>query len=100
STTSVSTLSLHDALPIYSCRDCGSGIAIGLIVNDLSSQDRLVHDILRRWHNLAYAKTASGGRAFFVRSLDCSFTGARIYVPQYRSEEHTSELQSPCNIVC
>src|SRR5256885_9434271 len=24
----------------------------------------------------------------------------RIFEPFYRSEEHTSELQSPCNLVC
>src|SRR5256885_3852208 len=24
----------------------------------------------------------------------------RLYVPSTRSEEHTSELQSPCNLVC
>src|SRR5256885_13049418 len=24
----------------------------------------------------------------------------RLLVPQVRSEEHTSELQSPCNLVC
>src|SRR5256885_13298460 len=26
--------------------------------------------------------------------------GARADVPEERSEEHTSELQSPCNLVC
>src|SRR5205807_10384598 len=26
--------------------------------------------------------------------------GTRIELPQARSEEHTSELQSPCNLVC
>src|SRR3989454_12839076 len=25
---------------------------------------------------------------------------AKTTVPQWRSEEHTSELQSPCNLVC
>src|SRR2546426_5846289 len=24
----------------------------------------------------------------------------QLRLPQYRSEEHTSELQSPCNLVC
>src|SRR5256885_2249263 len=26
--------------------------------------------------------------------------GDRVFVEHYRSEEHTSELQSPCNLVC
>src|SRR2546428_3174886 len=26
--------------------------------------------------------------------------GLMSYAPDYRSEEHTSELQSPCNLVC
>src|SRR5256885_12018885 len=26
--------------------------------------------------------------------------GLRLLIPGYRSEEHTSELQSPCNLVC
>src|SRR2546426_976270 len=31
---------------------------------------------------------------------DAKFTGARIEREGKRSEEHTSELQSPCNLVC
>src|SRR5256885_7595690 len=28
------------------------------------------------------------------------YTSERMFYPGYRSEEHTSELQSPCNLVC
>src|SRR5256885_10808708 len=35
---------------------------------------------------------------FLVRVLR-DFPG-KIRLPQHRSEEHTSELQSPCNLVC
>src|ERR1039457_7700891 len=52
-TTEIYTLSLHDALPICTCRRA------------------------RRWR--------CAGRGTCVRT---------------RSEEHTSELQSPCNLVC
>src|SRR5256885_10954109 len=31
---------------------------------------------------------------------DLDETGARVDNPTPRSEEHTSELQSPCNLVC
>src|SRR5256885_13103152 len=30
----------------------------------------------------------------------CAADGARVHDPRHRSEEHTSELQSPCNLVC
>src|SRR5256885_12057642 len=38
-----------------------------------------------------------------VRCLDVGFSGplqAMLHVVYFRSEEHTSELQSPCNLVC
>src|SRR5256885_7675473 len=31
---------------------------------------------------------------------ECPASGPAICDCQYRSEEHTSELQSPCNLVC
>src|SRR5688500_19996383 len=34
-----------------------------------------------------------------LRTLD-ALTGAAIYEFTHRSEEHTSELQSPCNLLC
>src|SRR2546426_11977789 len=63
-TTEIYTLSLHDALPIFS-RPCGGQSS----VPDPRGHDRAV----------------DGG----------SLAGRRT-----RSEEHTSELQSPCNLVC
>ena len=33
-------------------------------------------------------------------AVRCMKLGARDYVAKPRSEEHTSELQSPCNLVC
>src|SRR5256885_8575861 len=73
-TTEIYTLSLHDALPIYranpSSRDEGSG-----------DSDRW--RCSRRWHRTA-RQLRRGDLRGWVR----------------RSEEHTSELQSPCNLVC
>src|SRR5688500_19976388 len=37
-----------------------------------------------------------GGRRSEVGSRLCQFSASRVS----RSEEHTSELQSPCNLVC
>src|SRR2546426_1562931 len=63
-TTEIYTLSLHDALPIWS-----------------SSRSRC---------------SAPPRAACRCRSW-CATRGA---APRARSEEHTSELQSPCNLVC
>src|SRR5205807_8708709 len=60
-TTEIYTLSLHDALPIWS-------------LTAINSWDRRTND----W----YRSTSC-----------CTFSRSR-------SEEHTSELQSPCNLVC
>src|SRR5205807_3815210 len=39
--------------------------------------------------------------AAYVSYLDLGIqTGVAKFVAEYRSEEHTSELQSPCNLVC
>src|SRR5256885_8987757 len=52
------------------------------------------------------AKAGSGGKTeiFLVRRLDAerwtAMARASKAVREGRSEEHTSELQSPCNLVC
>src|SRR5256885_11987274 len=70
-TTEIYTLSLHDALPISS-----------------PNPDFPVSTRLRGW-------ASSAPRA-------CLRTSCRASIPKSarRSEEHTSELQSPCNLVC
>src|SRR5688500_19515173 len=41
------------------------------------------------------------GRTNIVVTRDSNFTAPGVLVaPSLRSEEHTSELQSPCNLVC
>src|SRR5256885_4964935 len=74
-TTEIYTLSLHDALPISSC------------------PQRLVVQILQAVH------------FDFVEVIE-RFAGREprgergVIGDAARSEEHTSELQSPCNLVC
>src|SRR5688500_19235991 len=75
STTWIHTLSLHDALPIFVARArreaCGA-----------AEPDRRM--LQRQRH----------------ADVECS-VGAAEPLPRHpRSEEHTSELQSPCNLVC
>src|SRR5256885_12593804 len=77
-TTEIYTLSLHDALPI--CRD-GAGRA---------GRARLVRRAFRR------SSTLQGGRRLMGSYEPTRGTSSR----GRRSEEHTSELQSPCNLVC
>src|SRR2546426_7429058 len=75
-TTEIYTLSLHDALPIFNL-------------------NRVKSDVIR------------SGRAFLVEGYTDVIALDQAGIPEAvatcgtaRSEEHTSELQSPCNLVC
>src|SRR2546426_3046243 len=75
-TTEIYTLSLHDALPIFPGGDQVRTVASepdrALVERMLEGDERALADVYNRHGSQAYA----------------------------RSEEHTSELQSPCNLVC
>src|SRR5256885_13245291 len=73
-TTEIYTLSLHDALPICSASARGSRLNV--------------------WNTNPISLLRMRASSSSLRSL--------TFWPfsQYRSEEHTSELQSPCNLVC
>src|SRR5256885_13300449 len=70
-TTEIYTLSLHDALPIFVEALAGSAI-------------------------IACRKISR----FIERPQQKQFQGSWLTADHERSEEHTSELQSPCNLVC
>src|SRR5256885_17230310 len=74
-TTEIYTLSLHDALPISPRRRSQKSMSISGI------------DTRSGLRNRSKIKLKSSGSTSVIRRL-------------YRSEEHTSELQSPCNLVC
>src|SRR2546426_8374579 len=79
-TTEIYTLSLHDALPIsISCPCCGPGSRSSFPATGASSSG-------------CCGRTAPTGRNRWEQAME-SWTTTR-------SEEHTSELQSPCNLVC
>src|SRR5205807_8707785 len=87
------TLSLHDALPI-SAR--GNGRRPGGTGPDASPpRGRTGGNLpgVRRGRRAAAAGARRGGEA-------PPGVGTRHLGPDVRSEEHTSELQSPCNLVC
>src|SRR5256885_13266845 len=72
-TTEIYTLSLHDALPIYVFPAVSSAPGFGSSTNTISPSDSC---------------------AYFVMPM------VAVEPSALRSEEHTSELQSPCNLVC
>src|SRR5688500_20244432 len=73
-TTEIYTLSLHDALPI--------SLTVKLLVSPA---------LTAVWKRYTSGVSSTG---FSVStSLNC-------WLVRLRSEEHTSELQSPCNLVC
>src|SRR5256885_59175 len=84
-TTEIYTLSLHDALPIWEAQPTPK-VTINLLeVNGLQVS---FCDELRTF--------ISVGSRCGVRRV----TEADLQTIHLRSEEHTSELQSPCNLVC
>src|SRR5205807_5834773 len=86
------TLSLHDALPI-----CTDRLAKFLTTLGWSNSSPILRmlpekshaEIMRRGYDLPHYKIRTHPGREIVRQL-----------AEKRSEEHTSELQSPCNIVC
>src|SRR5205807_8766073 len=78
-TTDIYTLSLHDALPIFI-----------LITAHAAVTD-------------AVAALKEGAYDYITKPFDVDeiiLQMERIGAQRARSEEHTSELQSPCNLVC
>src|SRR5688500_20077054 len=74
--TEMYTLSLHDALPIYGTSR-PTVVLSGFTVESISMEPKAAESV-----------------------LETGALGAHIQTRPPRSEEHTSELQSPCNLVC
>src|SRR5256885_5959005 len=87
-------LPLHAALPISPFRNGGlAGLAFAADGRLLAFADRTTANLpcVRLWD------VAAGGRELAALPADARVLAVRR---QGRSEEHTSELQSPCNLVC
>src|SRR5256885_8387973 len=82
-TTEIYTLSLHDALPIF--EDRGSGLG-----------DEVLEKIFEPW----FTTKASGVGLGLALARRAAEEHGGTLTAEKRSEEHTSELQSPCNLVC
>src|SRR2546426_11078423 len=76
-TTEIYTLSLHDALPI---------------LPTLARWDAISCALLRQISDRTLCLRRCSSPWIPIRALQSSWV--------LRSEEHTSELQSPCNLVC
>src|SRR5205807_10400110 len=84
-TTAIYTLSLHDALPILS-GNCA--------LSSLRNPRRVIS-------RASCVTSASGRRARSPSQSNRSESDTTtVRINSRRSEEHTSELQSPCNLVC
>src|SRR5688500_19899391 len=82
-TTAIDSLSLHDALPILMGE-------MDALLAELEAPGGVKAVVLR-----------SGKPDNFVAGADIKdFKTIRSAMEGERSEEHTSELQSPCNLVC
>src|SRR5256885_6521853 len=82
-TTEIYTLSLHDALPISLE---AIHIQLGIALGHSGSVDRAIQEE-------RMAISLDEKNFWSHAALTCALLGKR-------SEEHTSELQSPCNLVC
>src|SRR5205807_4343376 len=93
-TTQIYTLSLHDALPIYKAT---AQTAIRALLNFVLMLLTLKL-ILFNLHSFIHkARILRQETSDLTAWLSHSFQLINYTV---RSEEHTSELQSPCNLVC
>src|SRR5205807_8556143 len=86
-TPDIYTLSLHDALPISSSM---LGSAVGVFAGLLLGGAEMVGNFYWTYVALPLVAAALTTR---LQELVIDWTAER-------SEEHTSELQSPCNLVC
>src|SRR5205807_8980092 len=88
-TTETYTLSLHDALPI---------LANAEMQSEARAEKLKVEEVrVDEGPRMKRAKPRSRGSRHPFLKIMSHFT---VVVGEARSEEHTSELQSPCNLVC
>src|SRR5256885_10219519 len=64
--------------------------------NEQVHSSRIAHSAASKRRLTAYGRVVAGQRFAQRRRVKAARIGRR----EQRSEEHTSELQSPCNLVC
>src|SRR5207244_12452787 len=91
--TATSPLSLHDALPI-------SFVVTVNAQSKLSTLGDLIAEARARPGGLNFGSSGMGGVNHVVTELFLHDARVKLTHIPYRSEEHTSELQSPDHLVC
>src|SRR5699024_12633106 len=88
-TSAIYTLSLHDALPIFTCS------------NRLPFKVKCIPTLARLFPALANLTVSYDAQMYQpLPQLLSAFTSTLTTLKLYRSEEHTSELQSRFDLVC
>src|SRR5205807_5054728 len=91
------TLSLHDALPI--CRERIAMLPLVALGRYQAGVKKPVQVKSKLWPGWLH-ETRSWFWATPLSFLMTNVSPVDLLVRANRSEEHTSELQSPCNLVC
>src|SRR5690606_39802464 len=95
-TSEIYNLSLHDALPIY--KGLATFTPTSALAETLSDIEELVtREIGTQYHTEITTIDALNSMQRIMHRIASAYI--RVYI-QYRSEEHTSELQSRENLVC
>src|SRR5205807_8047921 len=90
-------LSLHDALPIYTFMD---GTTRYFDLSNPEAPKQTYEKVTGKQINMI-SQSWDGKRLYITSSLLANWDkGEQRRGDVQRSEEHTSELQSPCNLVC
>src|SRR5207244_5616605 len=91
------TLSLHDALPIFE-----HFTRLGITAVELMPVHQFIHDkhLVERGLRNYWGYNSIGYLASHNEYSASGQTGQQVQEFKQRSEEHTSELQSPDHLVC
>src|SRR5205807_9678461 len=96
-THAISPLSLHDALPIYQKAAAHRRLLIDLI---RQRGEPLAGDLNQIVADVDSGHVVPDAREIFADPSRSATDIENLRIGAQRSEEHTSELQSPCNLVC
>src|SRR5205807_7868101 len=100
SNTGVYTLSLHDALPIWG-RPISSMSLTSLNADVARELSAMIINAVMNSGSINSVGMSTGMIVDGEGGLSQFYPGQLVGISQQlRSEEHTSEFQSPCNLVC
>src|SRR2546426_417470 len=86
-------------LTCVSCREIGAGMSFDVMEIDGASSNS-VDDVREMRETVRTAPAHGRYRVYIIDEVHMLSAAAFNALLKTRSEEHTSELQSPCNLVC